>query len=185
MYIKKGMRKTISVSILAAFLMLQVLPYLPTSVQNIPLVYTLKKASLFNPAEIDAVGISSASATLTNPRLSFHGLVNTTIAIGGSVAVVKSSGAGGDYNTRNIFPNDGVKIDANAVINVASVSSNLTTFTLKTPLVSQALADTNMTVAQGGQLKMQIFTQSNIPVGGSIKISVPAPNQISGLTTDG
>ncbi|MCX6732406.1 MAG: hypothetical protein NTV98_02605 [Candidatus Roizmanbacteria bacterium] len=179
------MRKTISVSVLAAFLMLQVLPYLPVSVQNIPLVSTLKKASIFHPAEIDAVGISSASATLTNPRLSFHGLVNATIAAGANVAVVKNSGAGGDYNTRNIFPMDGVKIDSNAVINVASVSSDLVTFTLKTPLVSQALANTNMTVAQGGQLKVQIFTASNIPANGSIKISVPAPNEVVGLTTDG
>lgn len=185
MYVKKGMRKSVSISILAAFLMLQVLPYLPVSVQNIPLVTTLEKASLFRPAEIDASGISSASATLTNPRLSFHGLVNTTIAIGGSVAVVNSSGAGGDYNTRNIFPMDGVKIDTNAVINVASVSSDLVTFTLKSPLTAQANANTNMTVAQGGQLKVQLFTASNIPASGSIKISVPAPNEVVGLTTDG
>lgn len=178
-------KKSISSLVLSLFLLLQVLPFLPVSVQTIPLIYSLKKNSFFNPSEVDAAGISSASATLSNPRLSFHGLVNTTIPIGGTVGIVKASGAGGDYDTRNLFPLDSLKISANAAIQVASVSSDLVTFTLKTPLVSAGTADTNMTVAQGGTLKVQMYTASNIPVGGSIKITVPAPNQLVALTTDG
>ncbi|MFH0773035.1 MAG: hypothetical protein V1922_01875 [bacterium] len=169
------MRRIISFLILSVFFSLQILPYMPSSIQDVPLVHTLKRVSFFNPAEIDASGLSSASATLANPRLSFHALVNTTIPIGGTVAITKASGAGGDYDTRNLFPLDDVKIDANAAISVASVSSDLVTFTLKTPLVSAGNADTNMTVAQSGTLTVRFTTAAAIPSGGSIKISIPAP----------
>ena len=124
---------------------------------------------------VEASGLSSASAVLSNPRLSFHALVNTTIPIGGSVAIVKASGIGGDYDTRNLFPGDSVVISANSAISVASVSSNLVTFTLKTPLGSAGNADTNMTVAQSGTLTVTFYTASPIPAGGSIKITIPAP----------
>jgi len=129
-----------------------------------PLLFTVK-----------ASGLSSASAVLSNPRLSFHALVNTTIPIGGSVAIVKASGSGGDYDTRNLFPGDSVVISANSAVSVASVSSDLVTFTLKTSLLSAGNADTNMTVAQAGTLTVTFYTASPIPAGGSIKISIPAP----------
>lgn len=182
---KREMRRTISSVVVLVFLFLQSASLLPTSFQKISVVQYAQQISLFHPEEVEAVGISSASATLSNPRLSFHGLVNTTIPIGGTVAIVKASGAGGDYETRNLFPKDSVVIDSNAAISVASVSADLVTFTLQTPLTAQALADTNMTVAQGGTLKVQMYTAADIPVGGSIKISVPAPNELVALTTDG
>lgn len=178
------LRRLISVVILTSIVSLQILPYMPASIINIPVVKTLSKSSLLYPSSVDAVGISSASATLTNPRLSFHGLVGTLIPIGAISGDVKASGIGGDYNTQNLFPLDSLKISANAAIDVASISGNLT-FTLKTPLVSAGAADSNMTVAQGGTLKVRIFTASDIPVGGSIKVTVPAPNQLVALTTDG
>ena len=174
MIIKEKARKTISSLILASFLALQVLPYLPTSVQNIPLIYTLKKASLFNPGEVEAAGISSMSATLSNPRLSFHGLANAEITSGDVIGVVKGSGAGGDWDTKNLFPLDSLIITGNAAILIASVSSNLNTFMLKSALVTTAAADSNMTVAQGGTLKVQIFTAADIPALGSIKVSIPS-----------
>ncbi len=174
----KSIRKTISSAILLAFVFLQVLPFLPSSIQNTPLIYTLKKASLFNPTEVDAAGISSMSATLSNPRLSFHGLANAIITAGNTSGVVKASGTGGDWNTRNLFPNDSLIITGNTAILIASTSADLVTFTLKTAVGTTAAADSNMTVAQGGRLVVRVFTAGDIPVGGSIKISVP-----SSLTT--
>ncbi len=168
-------RRVVSVLTLSVFLILQILPFFPPSFQSNPFIHTLKKTSLFQPEGLDAAGLSSASATLSNPRLSFHALVNTTIPIGGTVAITKGSGAGGDWDTRNLFPKDSVVISANSAINVATVSSDLVTFTLETSLVSAGNADTNMTVAQSGTLTAVFYTASTIPAGGSIKISVPAP----------
>ena len=169
------MRRSISFLIVSAFLFLQVLPYLPASIQNTPLIYTLKKGSVFNPPEIvDAAGLSSASATLSNPRLSFHGLLNVGVTAGGSVVVVKGSGTGGDFDTRNLFPNDNVLITGNSAISVASIAADLVTFTLTSPTTVTAAADANMTVAQNGTLTVAFYTAAPIPLGGSIKISVPA-----------
>lgn len=176
---KKSMRRTVSSLILSVFLSLQILPFLPTSVQSIPLIYTLKKASLFQPEGLDAAGLSSASATLSNPRLSFDAIANATIPIGGTVAVTQASGTVGDYDTRNLFPKDSIVITGNSAINVASVSSNLVTFTLASGLTTAATGGSaRMTVAQSGTLSVAFYTGAAIPAGGSIKISIPAPTAL-------
>ncbi len=130
--------------------------------------------SLLIPREAHAIGISSASATLSNPRLSFHGLANATITAGDVIGVVKGSGAGGDWDTRNLFPNDDIVITGNAAIPIASVSSDLVTFMLSSAVGTTAAANANMYVAQGGTLKVQLFTDADIPANGSIKISIPS-----------
>ncbi|PIV08089.1 hypothetical protein COS52_04540, partial [Candidatus Roizmanbacteria bacterium CG03_land_8_20_14_0_80_39_12] len=79
---------------------------------------------------------------------------------GGTVAITKGSGTGGDWDTRNLFPKDSVIISANSAISVATVSSDLVTFTLATPLVSAGNADTNMTVAQSGTLTAAFYTSA-------------------------
>ena len=132
----------------------------------------------------NASGLSSASATLANPRLSFHALVGTPILAGGSVATIKVSGIGSDWDTRNLFPGDAIIIDGDTT-QVASISSGFTSFTLKTPLSTNANADTNMTVSQTGSLTVAFTTGAAIPLGGSISISIPAPasNGNDGLPT--
>ena len=172
--IKKDMKRVMSSLILVLFLILQILPFLPSSIQNMPIISSFKKASLFNPGEIEAAGISSMSATLSNPRLSFHGLANAQITSGDIVGVIKGSGTGGDWDTKNLFPMDNLIITGNAAILIASTSSDLTTFMLTTPLLTTATINSNMTVAQGGTLKVQIFTAADIPANGSIKVSIPS-----------
>ncbi len=137
----------------------------------------LSSLSLFQPSQIDSAGLSSASATLSNPRLSFYAQVNTTVNIGGSVITVKASGNNGDLDTRNLFPNDYIVVGSGINYNqVASVAADLVTFTLKNPLVTQAAADAVMTASQAGTLTVRFYTSSAIPANGSIKISVPAPS---------
>ncbi len=183
MYIKRVALRTISLTILASFLLLQALPFLPFSIQNSPLIYTLKKASLLHPTSVDAAGISSMSATLSNPRLSFHGLANAAISAGSTFGVVKGAGStGGDLDTKNLFPNDSIVITGNAPILVASTSADNATFTLKTATTTLAGINSNMTVAGNGTMKVQIFTAATIPANASIKISVPAS---STTPTDG
>ena len=172
----KNLRRSASFLILLIFLLLQILPYMPTSIKNSPLLHTLKNASVFNPSAIDAIGLSSASATLSNPRLSFDAIVKTTIPIGGSIAETQTSGVGGDYDTRNLFPNDVILITGNSINSVASVSADLVTFLLTTPLSVAAAATTaHMTVAQSGTMTVSFYTAAPIPAGGSIKVSIPAP----------
>lgn len=178
MYHKKRLAYKI-VLVLFIFLQFQYL-FLPFSssftLPGTSLTVDLSKLSLINPPIIDSAGLSSASATLSNPRLSFHGQVNATIPAGGSIGVVKSSGNNGDLDTRNLFPNDSIVIVSNSAIQVATVSPDLQTFTIKSGLVSQALADTYMTVAQQGTMTVHFYTSAPIPANGSIKISVPAPS---------
>jgi len=171
---KISVKRTISSLVLASLLALQILPYLPQSVQNIPLISTLKKASLFNPSSVDAVGISSMSATLSNPRLSFYGLVGTTITAGDTFGSIKATGTGGDLDTKNLFPGDSIIIEGNTSNLVASISSNLN-FTLSTAVGVTAAADAYMYTPQGGTLKVLIYTASDIPNNGSIEVLVPAP----------
>ncbi len=136
--------------------------------------FLLLKKNIF---QVDAAGLSSASATLSNPRLSFYAQVNTTVNIGGSVITVKASGNNGDLDTRNLFPNDYIVVGSGINYNqVASVAADLVTFTLKNPLVTQAAADAVMTASQAGTLTVRFYTSSAIPANGSIKISVPAPS---------
>jgi len=171
---KKGIQRSIFSSfILMLFLMLQTLPLLPSSIQNMPVISSLKNASLIHPAGVDAAGISSMSATLTNPRLSFYGLVGSTITAGNTFGSVKSTGVGGDLDTKNLFPGDSILIEGNTSNMVASISSNLD-FTLVSAVGVQADADMYMYVSQGGSLKVQIFTAADIPAGGSIEVLVPA-----------
>lgn len=172
----KAIKKTISYFVLSVFFLLQALPYLPSSVQTIPLLSSLNGASFINPPPVDAAGLSSASATLSNPRLSFDAIANANIAIGGSTGVTQASGTGGDYDTLNLFPNDSLLITGNSAIAVASVAADLVTFSLRSPLTSAATGgSTHMTVAQSGTLTVAFYTAAPIPLGGSIKISVPAP----------
>ena len=190
-----SLKKATSLTVLFLFLILQILPFFPSSIQDIPLIRTLKKSSIFSPSEIDAAGLSSASATLANPRLSFDAITNGNIAVGGNVAVTQASGTVGDYDTRNLFPGDSIVIGANAAIPVGSVSADLVTFILRSGLTSGATAgSTRMTVAQSGTMTIRFYTATAIPLGGSIKVIVPAnatnnndglPDSSTTITTNG
>ena len=173
---KKSVRRLISVFVLSAFFALQILPYLPTSLQSIPLVYTLKKASLFQPARIDAAALSSASATLSNPRLSFIGGVSGAFSAGADVVSI-TAGVFPDQNTNHLFPGDFVGIGSptnqNPSLRVGNVI-NTTTFSLNNPLVNGITAADKVYATQSGSITINLYTASPIPNGGSVTVLIPS-----------
>ena len=145
-----------------------------------------RKLSLLNPTLLDAAGLSSASGTLSNPRLSFQGRVSGAYSAGASVITLATTASTfGDIDTKNLFPNDTVAIGVNGNIPVGTISAD-TIFTLKNALAVSVGASTNIYATQSGTLTVAFYTASAIPVGGSILVQIPASNgAISGATSDG
>lgn len=149
------------------------------------LQFNPRRLSLLNPASIDAAGLSSASATLSNPRLSFQGRVSGAYSAGTSViTLATTANTYGDIDTKNLFPNDTVAIGVNGNIPVGTISAD-TIFTLKNALAVSVGATTNIYATQSGTLTVAFYTAQAIPVGGSILIQIPASSgAISGGTND-
>lgn len=132
---------------------------------------------------VEASGLSSASATLSNPRLSYQAGVSATIAAGNVVITISNSG-NADNDTNHLFPNDPLTIGANTNINVNSVVDT-TTFTIDTALGTGITSASKVYASQSGSLTASFYTGSAIPVGGSIQIKVPAPlGSVSGSPND-
>ncbi|MBI4973053.1 hypothetical protein HZC27_00370 [Candidatus Roizmanbacteria bacterium] len=142
--------------------------------------------SFLNPGIVDAAGLSSASALLSNPRLSFQGRVSGAYAAGTNViTLATTANTYGDIDTKNLFPNDTVAIGVNGNIPVGTISAS-TIFTLKNALAVSVGASTNIYATQSGTLTVAFYTAEAIPVGGSILVQIPASNgAISGATSDG
>ncbi|MFA5136574.1 MAG: hypothetical protein WC489_04230 [Patescibacteria group bacterium] len=134
------------------------------------------KLSLLNPATLDSAGLSSASATLVNPRLSFYGVLDAAVSRGGSVFVVENTGTYADEDTQNLFPNDNIAIGINGNMQVGTVSADLLTFTTKSGLSVTTAAAGAIYATQSGILRVRFYTGSAVPVGGSIKVAIPAPS---------
>lgn len=171
--------------ILAQFQFFSLLNLPVLTIPGTQIQFNPNKLSLLNPPSIDAAGLSSASATLSNPRLSFQGRVSGAYAAGTSVITLATTASTfGDIDTKNLFPNDTVAIGVNGNIPVGTISAD-TIFTLKNALAVSVGASTNIYATQSGTLTVAFYTAQAIPVGGSILIQIPASNgAISGGTSD-
>jgi len=182
----RKIKKTISTCILFFFTFIQVLPFLPATVQNAPLIKTIKNArlSFFEPQVLDASGLSSASATLSNPRLSYEaGLGASPIAAGNTVIVITNSG-NADNDTTHLFPKDTVSVGPNLGLKVTSVADSVT-FVVDTGLGTGVTSADKVYSIQSGTLTTSFYTGSAIPIGGSISVSIPAATgAISGGPND-
>ena len=171
--------------ILAQFQFFTLLNLPSLTIPGTQIQLNLQKLSLLNPVSLDAAGLSSASATLSNPRLSFQGRVSGAYAAGTSVITLATTASTyGDIDTKNLFPNDTVAIGVNGNVPVGTISAD-TIFTLKNALAVSVGASTNIYATQSGTLTLAFYTAQAIPVGGSILVQIPASNgTISGGTSD-
>lgn len=182
----RNMKRSFSSLVLFFFLAMQALPFLPSSVLDIPLVKRLNQAnmSFFRPHALDAAGLSSASATLSNPRLSYQAGISTTIAAGNTVMTISGSG-NADNDTNHLFPNDPIAVGTNMGIKVTSIV-DATTFTIDTGLATGVTNTSKVYATQSGTLTASFYTASAIPVGGSIRVEIPASaGSVSGSPNDG
>jgi hypothetical protein len=181
----KVYRRSFSALILTFFLGLQLVPFLSKSPAiSEKFVKSLSRFSLFQPHELDAAGLSSASATLSNPRLSYQAGVSTTITSGNTVITIAAS-SNADNNTNHLFPNDNVTVGPNLGLKVSSVV-DATTFILTSGLGTGVTNTDKVYATQSGTLTVNFYTGSAVPVGGSIQIAVPASaGSVSGSPNDG
>ena len=149
-------------------------------------LYTVPKFT----SKLDSANLTSASATLSNSRLSYRGGV-TTGAANSSIITIDGSG-NADNDTNHLFPKDTVCFSGSlldgcysqATYTIASIPST-TTFNIATPLGATALSANDFVIAtQSGSLTIAFTTVNQVPLNGDILITIPAI-QTANKTCDG
>lgn len=129
---------------------------------------------LFRPNQLNSASLTSASATLSNSRLSFYGAVNNGVSAGATAINIKTSGNYGDKNTNHIFPKDTVSVGPNGNLTVASVVDS-DTFMLGVGLSAPASDGDAVYATQSGTLTVAFTTANVIPANGDVIITIPDP----------
>lgn len=180
----KQIRRSFAIFVLTTFAAIQLVPFVQKRVSLPGSIAQLSKLSFVRPLELDAAGLSSASATLSNPRLSYQAGVSTTITAGNTVITIAGS-SNADNNTNHLFPNDRVTVGPNLDLTVSSIVDT-TTFILTSGLGTGVTNTDKVYSTQSGTLTVNFYTGSAIPVGGSIRVEVPASaGSVSGSPNDG
>lgn len=137
------------------------------------------------PPLIDTASLTSASATLSNSRLSYRAGVSSG-ASGASTVDIDTSGFS-DSNTNHLFPKD-VVCFADASFQGCSQQTTYTvhnavdadTLQLFSPL-SAALGANDLVIAtQSGSLTLTFTTNAVIPAAGDILVTIPMADSASG-----
>ena len=137
---------------------------------------------LFHPPQSKSASLTNASATLSNSRISFYGVVNTGASAGSNAITIKNSGNYADVNLNHLFPNDTVSVGAEGGLTVASVYTGTNTFLLSAGLTIPASDGDAVYATQSGTLTVTFTTTNAIPANGDILITIadPAANQNDG-----
>lgn len=137
-----------------------------------------------------SAGFTSASATLSNSRFSYKaGVTSGTSAQ--SVVTIDASG-NADNNTNHLFPKDTV-CGTNAAESGCSgnvnytVSSIINTTSFNTTGALSATLDASgyLIATQSGSLAITFTTATEVPVGGSLLVTIPANRAGAGKANDG
>jgi len=121
-----------------------------------------------------AASLTNISATLSNPRLSFYGVVNGGTSAGVSAINIKTSGNYADTDTNHLFPNDTVAIGVNGNMTVASIVDS-DTFTLSSPLLVSVDDGAAVYSTQSGTLTVSFTITNQIPANGYVLVTIPDP----------
>jgi hypothetical protein len=153
-----------------------------------------------HPKIVNSASLTSASATLSNPRLSY--LAGVTTGTAGSSHLTIDTTGNPDINTNHLFPSDAlcfapsnlVGCTDNTTYTVANIvdadEANLTT------ALTSTLNATDLAIASAsGSLTISFTTVNQIPANGDILITIPMadnasgndgfPDSASGVTTGG
>ena len=129
---------------------------------------------LFHPPQSKSASLTSASATLSNSRLSFYGAVNTGASAGAVAINIKTSGNYADKNTNHLFPKDTVSVGAEGALTVASITDT-DTFILSAGLTIPASDGDAVYATQSGTLTLAFTTANAIPANGDILVTIADP----------
>lgn len=134
---------------------------------------------------------TSASATLTNSRISYRAQVSSGTT-GLPTVIIKSGSA--DTTTNHLFPGDVLCFTdtvanglngciGNKTYTVGSIFDG-TTFNLTTDLTNTLITDGMAIASQSGTLTLTFTTVSEIPIGGDLYVTIPTVDT-AGKTADG
>jgi len=129
---------------------------------------------VFHPPQSKSASLTNASATLSNPRISFYAVVDTGADIGSNAVNIKTVGSYADENTNHLFPKDTVAIGAEGGLTVASVFDT-DTFLLSAGLTIPASDGDPVYATQSGTLTVTFTTANAIPIDGDILITIADP----------
>lgn len=143
----------------------------------------LQSAAYFlsRPAKVDTASLTSASATLSNSRLSYRAGINSGTS-GSSLVTIDSSG-NADNDTDHLFPSDVICIadatfagcQGQTTYTVNNIVDS-TNFGINTPL-SATLGQADLAIAtQSGTLTIAVTTANAVPSNGDILVTIPSIN---------
>ncbi|MGB9911600.1 MAG: hypothetical protein ACPLKP_03325 [Microgenomates group bacterium] len=129
---------------------------------------------LFKPQKPQAASLTNVSATLSNSRLSFYGVLNGAVSAGATAIKIKTSGNYADKNTNHLFPNDTVSVGPNGGKTVASIIDD-DDFVLTSGLTVGASDGDPVYATQSSQMTVSFTLNSNIPANGYVLLIIPDP----------
>lgn len=120
---------------------------------------------------VDTATLTSASATLSNSRLSYYAKVSGAHSAADTTILIQTS-SNADNNTNHLFPNDTVSVGPNGGMTVGSIidSSN---FALSAGITVQVSNSDAIYATQSGSLTIASTIVNDIPASGYIKVTIP------------
>lgn len=133
--------------------------------------------TLFKPLTVDDAAITSATATLSNPRRSYYASVSGPLVADTAIIPIKTSGGTGPETTvAGLFPGDTVVIGPNGAETVASIPTTTgSNFIIDGGLNVGASDNTDIIATQSGTLSVSFTIGSSIPANGYVELKIPDP----------
>ncbi len=129
----------------------------------------------FQP-KTESASLTSASVTLSNPRLSFRGSLDAGNSIGSTVLLIKTAGAHPSLSTNQLVQGDTVRIgDGNSLAahTVSSTNPN-PEFTITAGLASGDADEDDDVIASQSATHTVRFTTANAIANGAFRVLVPS-----------
>jgi len=129
-----------------------------------------------HPPEADSGNLTSATDTLSNPRLSFFGRNDGNLNIGDTNITVKTTSDIPDKNVEHLFPKDTIAIGNAGNLTVASISAGVAprlTFSLTSGLPIP-IADNQPIYSTQSAIHTINFTNQSSVANGAIRVLIPA-----------
>ncbi len=142
-------------------------------------IFLLKLPSFVNAV---VVNFTSADVTLTNPRLSYRGMIGTTSLTNDTRFTLSANpvSPATDSNTNNLFVNDVVCFtdpNSNSCINQAAYIVNSVptsdSFTLSSQVVGALTEGTNVIASQSAKWTVRFTPRTQVPSGGFLRLTIP------------
>lgn len=127
------------------------------------------------PQQIDTANLTSASATMSNSRLSFLG--KAVSAPNGAIGIGMTGSSYIDDDATHLFPGDTLFVGAtNNSYTVETIGTGMTYFTLSSGLSNAISNNTDIWVKQTSRITISATLATTIPADGYVRVTFPDPS---------